>query len=281
MWLSLPLTVAGRPLTVEYSPVTDFREAVCKQFEQNVCRRGGYCNFMHIKELTKKGRKVHSLGFLWLCLPLVSPRALIRLSVSWGVLAPRTPAGTQRPRTSIWKPSTGAHPIVVQYRLTCLGNGSAQKQLERVAVVPPIWPRVGSEPTRLVTTTATDAATTGIGTTEAGTGIGGMTAIVTAETTVAIAGTTGTIAETTVAPAETTATIAETTVIVAIAIADVMLLQLLPEMHLLLPMLRRRCHLPSPQQLNPQYPRLPNPRLPNPTPLLPLRQLPSKVLGLW
>jgi len=39
----------GRPLLVEFSPVTDFREAVCKQFEQGECQRGGYCNFMHLK----------------------------------------------------------------------------------------------------------------------------------------------------------------------------------------------------------------------------------------
>eukprot|EP00300_Choanocystis_sp_HF-7_P003709 c12831_g1_i2.p1 GENE.c12831_g1_i2~~c12831_g1_i2.p1 ORF type:complete len:277 (+),score=50.72 c12831_g1_i2:35-832(+) len=42
----------GRPLIVEYSPVTDFREARCRQFELGECTRGGYCNFMHLKEVT-------------------------------------------------------------------------------------------------------------------------------------------------------------------------------------------------------------------------------------
>jgi len=40
---------AGRPLEVEYSPVTDFREARCRQFDETSCNRGGLCNFMHIK----------------------------------------------------------------------------------------------------------------------------------------------------------------------------------------------------------------------------------------
>ena len=40
---------AGRQLEVEYSPVTDFREARCRQFDETSCSRGGYCNFMHIK----------------------------------------------------------------------------------------------------------------------------------------------------------------------------------------------------------------------------------------
>jgi splicing factor U2AF 35 kDa subunit len=54
----------GRMLQVEYSPVTDFHEAVCRQFEAGECNRGGFCNFMHIKclsnsfaeELYPKGR---------------------------------------------------------------------------------------------------------------------------------------------------------------------------------------------------------------------------------
>lgn len=40
---------AGRPIIVDFSPVTDFREATCRQYEENVCNRGGYCNFMHLK----------------------------------------------------------------------------------------------------------------------------------------------------------------------------------------------------------------------------------------
>ncbi len=40
---------AGRPVFAELSPVTDFRESCCRQFEKGECNRGGYCNFMHIK----------------------------------------------------------------------------------------------------------------------------------------------------------------------------------------------------------------------------------------
>lgn len=41
---------AGRPLYCELSPVTDFREANCRQHETNECTRGGFCNFMHVKK---------------------------------------------------------------------------------------------------------------------------------------------------------------------------------------------------------------------------------------
>lgn len=40
---------AGRPLFAELSPVTDFSESRCRQHEVSECNRGGYCNFMHIK----------------------------------------------------------------------------------------------------------------------------------------------------------------------------------------------------------------------------------------
>ena len=36
----------GRPLWAELSPVTDFGEACCRQYEQSECNRGGFCNFM-------------------------------------------------------------------------------------------------------------------------------------------------------------------------------------------------------------------------------------------
>ncbi|KAL6199789.1 hypothetical protein ACLB2K_029572 [Fragaria x ananassa] len=42
---------AGRPIIVDFSPVTDFREATCRQYEENTCNRGGYCNFMHLKRI--------------------------------------------------------------------------------------------------------------------------------------------------------------------------------------------------------------------------------------
>lgn len=44
---------AGKPLQIEYTPVTDFREARCRQFVEGQCKRGGYCNFMHIKHVPR------------------------------------------------------------------------------------------------------------------------------------------------------------------------------------------------------------------------------------
>lgn len=44
---------AGRPLVCEFSPVTDFREARCRQFDEGTCNRGGYCNFMHVKTVSR------------------------------------------------------------------------------------------------------------------------------------------------------------------------------------------------------------------------------------
>lgn len=48
---------SGRPIIAEFSPVTDFREATCRQFEEHNCNRGGYCNFMHVKEIGRDLRK--------------------------------------------------------------------------------------------------------------------------------------------------------------------------------------------------------------------------------
>ena len=48
---------AGRPLVCEFSPVTDFREARCRQYDEAVCTRGGYCNFMHIRTPSRSLRK--------------------------------------------------------------------------------------------------------------------------------------------------------------------------------------------------------------------------------
>lgn len=42
---------------MEFSPVTDFREATCRQYEENTCNRGGYCNFMHLKPISRELRK--------------------------------------------------------------------------------------------------------------------------------------------------------------------------------------------------------------------------------
>eukprot|EP01105_Mastigella_eilhardi_P024330 TRINITY_DN6331_c0_g1_i1.p1 TRINITY_DN6331_c0_g1~~TRINITY_DN6331_c0_g1_i1.p1 ORF type:complete len:318 (+),score=57.22 TRINITY_DN6331_c0_g1_i1:114-1067(+) len=45
---------AGRPVLPEYSPVTDFREARCRQFDMSECTRGSFCNFMHLKRPSKE-----------------------------------------------------------------------------------------------------------------------------------------------------------------------------------------------------------------------------------
>lgn len=39
----------GIPIVAEYSPVTDFREARCRDFDEQTCTRGGFCNFLHVK----------------------------------------------------------------------------------------------------------------------------------------------------------------------------------------------------------------------------------------
>ncbi|KAK1922186.1 splicing factor [Papiliotrema laurentii] len=42
-----------RPLHSELSPVSDFREACCRQNEMGECKREGFCNFMHLRHPTK------------------------------------------------------------------------------------------------------------------------------------------------------------------------------------------------------------------------------------
>lgn len=39
----------GILLDCEYSPVTDFREARCRDFDEGNCSRAGFCNFLHCK----------------------------------------------------------------------------------------------------------------------------------------------------------------------------------------------------------------------------------------
>jgi splicing factor U2AF 35 kDa subunit len=39
----------GRQMDVEFSPVTDFREARCRDYDEDACARGGFCNFLHVK----------------------------------------------------------------------------------------------------------------------------------------------------------------------------------------------------------------------------------------
>lgn len=44
----------GKPVYAELSTVTDFRDAGCRQYEIDACTRGGFCNFMHIKQISKR-----------------------------------------------------------------------------------------------------------------------------------------------------------------------------------------------------------------------------------
>ena len=46
-----------RVILAEFSPVTDFREAKCRQYCEGQCDRGGYCNFMHPKHVPKDLKK--------------------------------------------------------------------------------------------------------------------------------------------------------------------------------------------------------------------------------
>merc|ERR1711953_455988 len=47
----------GRPVYAELSPVTDFREACCRQYEMGECTRAGFCNFMHLKPISRDPRR--------------------------------------------------------------------------------------------------------------------------------------------------------------------------------------------------------------------------------
>lgn len=51
----------GRPVYAELSPVTDFREACCRQYEMGECTRSGFCNFMHLKPISRDLRRYVSL----------------------------------------------------------------------------------------------------------------------------------------------------------------------------------------------------------------------------
>tara|TARA_B110000977_G_scaffold108706_1_gene141416 strand:+ start:2264 stop:3067 length:804 start_codon:yes stop_codon:yes gene_type:complete len=46
-----------RAIKCEFSPVTDFRESTCRQYEERSCGRAGYCNFMHLRKVSRELRK--------------------------------------------------------------------------------------------------------------------------------------------------------------------------------------------------------------------------------
>lgn len=48
---------AGKPILAEFSPVTDFKESTCRQYEEGKCNRGGFCNFMHVRSVHRDLRK--------------------------------------------------------------------------------------------------------------------------------------------------------------------------------------------------------------------------------
>ncbi|XP_044138527.1 splicing factor U2AF 26 kDa subunit isoform X1 [Bufo gargarizans] len=47
----------GQAIHAELSPVTDFRESCCRQYEMGECNRGGFCNFMHLKPISSALRR--------------------------------------------------------------------------------------------------------------------------------------------------------------------------------------------------------------------------------
>ncbi|GMT30393.1 hypothetical protein PFISCL1PPCAC_21690, partial [Pristionchus fissidentatus] len=47
----------GEPIYAELSPVTDFREACCRQYELGGCNKGAFCNFMHLKAISPDLRR--------------------------------------------------------------------------------------------------------------------------------------------------------------------------------------------------------------------------------
>ncbi|XP_075046282.1 splicing factor U2AF 26 kDa subunit isoform X1 [Mixophyes fleayi] len=47
----------GQAIHAELSPVTDFRESCCRQYEMGECNRGGFCNFMHLKPISSALRQ--------------------------------------------------------------------------------------------------------------------------------------------------------------------------------------------------------------------------------
>jgi len=47
-----------RPIYVELCPVADFREASCRQFEMGQCSKGGFCNFWHVKPISRSLKNI-------------------------------------------------------------------------------------------------------------------------------------------------------------------------------------------------------------------------------
>jgi splicing factor U2AF subunit len=103
---------AGRPIQIEFSPVTDFREATCRQYEENTCNRGGYCNFMHLKAISRDLRK-HLFG------RYKHSRWAAAAAAAAVVLALLGAAGARQPRSShaTWACGTLSHASMRPCRL--------------------------------------------------------------------------------------------------------------------------------------------------------------------
>uniref|UniRef100_A0A1I8F7B2 C3H1-type domain-containing protein n=1 Tax=Macrostomum lignano TaxID=282301 RepID=A0A1I8F7B2_9PLAT len=54
IWLAMSMSSS---VHAELTPVTDFREACCRQYEMGECTRGGFCNFMHLKPISRDLRR--------------------------------------------------------------------------------------------------------------------------------------------------------------------------------------------------------------------------------
>lgn len=48
----------NRPMSIEFSPVTDFKECRCRQYDDGSCSRGAFCNFMHLKHISRKFKEL-------------------------------------------------------------------------------------------------------------------------------------------------------------------------------------------------------------------------------
>ena len=45
---------AGRAIHAEFSPIVNFVDSLCQVYQQKTCKRGAFCNFMHIKHPSKR-----------------------------------------------------------------------------------------------------------------------------------------------------------------------------------------------------------------------------------
>ena len=51
------ISFRGQPVNAEFSPVIDFQDSRCTQFEDGKCARGGFCNFLHWKHIPRAVKK--------------------------------------------------------------------------------------------------------------------------------------------------------------------------------------------------------------------------------